>query len=279
MATVVKTAGFAALLRFLFYAFGSELSMWHYTMWVVATLTILVGNFSAVYQSSVKRMLAYSSVANAGYLLLGILSMNNETPAVIFYYTFAYSLATISAFAVLMVVSAERGSDDYEAFNGLARRSPLLAGLMVIAMLSLAGIPPLAGFFAKYFVFSSALSSNMNATDNSYLWLVLIAVVNSLIGVYYYFRVIVAIFTPDADAEQTINVKLSYRIVLGCAAVLLLITGLFPNQLINPMVESNVSNVSSAPANSQMQPAGNSNATVNIVTAKPALKNIGQKAL
>ena len=278
MATVVKTAGFAALLRFLFYAFGSELPMWHYTMWVVAALTILVGNFSAVYQSSVKRMLAYSSVANAGYLLLGILSMNNETPASIFYYTFAYSLATISAFSVLMVVSAERGSDDYEAFNGLARRSPLLATLMVIAMLSLAGIPPLAGFFAKYFIFKSAMSSNMNGTDNSYLYLVLVAVVNSLIGVYYYFRVIVAIFTPDPNAEQPISIKLSYRIVLGAAAALLLISGLFPNQLINPMVESNVTNVSS---NKQLVPAtGNIAPSANTtVIAKPATGSNGQSNL
>jgi NADH-quinone oxidoreductase subunit N len=221
MATVVKTAGFAALFRLFYTCFGGILHDWFYTIWTVTALTITVGNLSALYQKSVKRMLAYSSLSNAGYILIGVLALNEDSASALFYYTAAYSLSTIIAFAVLMRVEEARGDSDYESFHGLAKSNPLLAGLMTLALLSLAGIPPLAGFFGKYFLFATAIK-------NYYLWIVIIAVLNSLVGVYYYFKVIVAMYAKEPATER-LPVKTSYLFVLIAAAAAVLILGLFPN--------------------------------------------------
>lgn len=222
MASVVKTAGFAALFRLMYTCFGTVDGIWFNTLWAIAALTITVGNLSALYQKNVKRMLAYSSISNAGYLLIGVLANNANSDSAILYYTFVYSIATILAFAVLMLVMEEKGGNaEYTSFNGLARNNPLLAGVMCVAMLSLASIPPLAGFFAKYFMFRTAL-------ENGYIWIVLIAVINSLIGVYYYFRVMVSMFSKEPDQEE-IYVKGSYKAVLIVGALLLLVLGIFPN--------------------------------------------------
>lgn len=222
MATVVKTAGFAALFRLMYTCFGTVDGIWFNTLWAIAALTITVGNLSALYQKNVKRMLAYSSISNAGYLLIGVVANNAHSDSAILYYTFVYSIATILAFAVLMLVMEEKGGNaEYTSFNGLARNNPLLAGVMCVAMLSLAGIPPLAGFFAKYYMFRTAL-------ENDYIWIVVIAVINSLIGVYYYFRVMVSMFSKEPDQEK-VYVKASYQAVLIIGALLLLVLGIFPN--------------------------------------------------
>ena len=121
-------------------------------------LTILVGNITAVYQTNVKRMLAYSSIAHAGYMLLPLLAMNEYAQGSLFFYAVAYSLSSLAAFTVLILVSGQ-GDETREAFRGLAWRSPWLAAVTLVALLSLAGIPPLAGFFAKYYVFSAALQN------------------------------------------------------------------------------------------------------------------------
>lgn len=221
MATVVKTAGFAALFRLFYICFGGIIHEWFYTIWAVTALTITIGNLSAVFQTSVKRMLAYSSISNAGYLLMGVLALNENAQSAMLYYTAAYSLATICAFAVLMLVEEAKGNSNYESFNGLARNNPLLAGVMTLGLLSLAGIPPLAGFFAKYFLFA-------NSIENGYIWIVVIAVLNSLVGIYYYFRVIVAMFSKEAALEK-ININASYTFILVLAALAILGLGLFPN--------------------------------------------------
>jgi NADH-quinone oxidoreductase subunit N len=227
MASVVKIAAFAALFRLYYTCFGSIVPVWYYTIGVVAALTIIIGNFSAIYQKSVKRMLAYSSIANAGYLMVGVLSLNENAQSAVFYYLVAYSIATVTAFGILMVVAKDKGSENYEAFNGLAKRNPLLAGIMVIAMLSLAGIPPLAGFFGKYYIFS-------NAIENNYIWIVILAVLNSLLGVIYYFKVIVAMFTPaeDDSASQPIAVKGAFALTLVIAALLIILIGIFPDWIV-----------------------------------------------
>jgi NADH-quinone oxidoreductase subunit N len=224
MATVVKVASFAALFRLMYICFGSILPVWFYLVWIVAVLTIVVGNFSAVMQKSVKRMLAYSSLANAGYLMIGVLALNEHASSALLYYGAAYTIATITAFGVQMIVSKEKGDDSYEAFHGLARKNPLLATVMVIAMLSLAGIPPLSGFFSKYYVFA-------NAIENNYLYIVIIAIVCSLLGIYYYFKVIAAMFHTETHTEK-LPVKTSYQAVLVLSAILILAIGLFPNWII-----------------------------------------------
>src|SRR5262249_40178402 len=147
---------------------------------------------TAVYQTNFKRMLAYSSIAHAGYMLLAILSMNTYSQSSILFYAAAYSISSIAAFAILLLVSHVSHNDSIHSFDGLANKNPLLAVATVFAMLSLAGIPPMAGFFAKYYIFTAALQQH-------YVGLVIIAVAGSLIGVYYYFRIIVAIFKTEAE--------------------------------------------------------------------------------
>ena len=223
MATVVKTAGFAALFRLFYICFGGIIHEWFYSIWAVTALTITVGNLSAVFQKSVKRMLAYSSISNAGYLLMGVLALNEHAQSAMLYYTASYSLATICAFAVLMLVEKERGDSKYESFHGLARNNPIFAGIMTLALLSLAGIPPLAGFFGKYYLFQ-------NSIENGYIWIVIIAVLNSLMGVFYYFRVIVAMFSKEPALEK-IKVNASYTFILILAGLAIVILGLFPQLL------------------------------------------------
>ena len=243
MSSIVKTSAFAAFLRLFFVAFSTQGEIWGNIIWAMAALTILLGNITAVYQSSVKRMLAYSSIAHAGYLLLAILSMNQFSAGSVLYYSAAYSIATIAAFTVLSIIESKKvspgGGDlegaSFESFNGLAKRNPLLAVAMTIAMLSLAGIPPLAGFFGKYYLFSSALQSG-------HLWIVLIAALGSLIGVYYYLRVIIAMYGPaptlpegkGADTELLPLGEVGWGVKLSLILTILLslALGFFPELVI-----------------------------------------------
>jgi NADH-quinone oxidoreductase subunit N len=226
MATLVKTAAMAAFFRLFATAFISLNELWINIIGVIAVLTILVGNITAVYQDSVKRMLAYSSVAHAGYMLLALLAINNMSASAILLYAAAYSLSTIIAFSVLFLVMESTASESFDSFNGLAKRSPLLAVATVISMLSLAGIPPTAGFFAKYYIFSTALESN-------YIVPVLIAVLGSLIGVYYYFKVIIALFRPATFTQEDVKPGLAFTTIIILCSILVLALGLFPNLIID----------------------------------------------
>jgi NADH-quinone oxidoreductase subunit N len=158
MSTVVKTAAFAAFLRLFATIFASNTDVWSTTLWAIAALTILLGNIAAAAQENIKRMLAYSSVAHAGYLLLAILSMNQLAAGAMFFYVVAYSVSSLLAFFILLIVSQKTGTETISGFKGLFKTHPVLALLTVIAMLSLAGIPPTAGFFATYFIFTAAFS-------------------------------------------------------------------------------------------------------------------------
>ncbi|UYZ61640.1 NADH-quinone oxidoreductase subunit N [Hymenobacter weizhouensis] len=198
MSTVVKTAGFAAFLKLLVQAFpaASAQGLWLPTLTAMCVLTLLIGNVGAVTQTSAKRMLAYSSVSHAGYLLVALVAFNGELegPSAngIFFYSLAYSVATVAAFAVLKLVADQRQREDYNGLNGLARTNPLLAFVMTVAMLSLAGIPLTGGFFGKFFVFSAAV-------ENGYIGLVVFAVVMSMVSIYYYLRPIIAMYMRPAD--------------------------------------------------------------------------------
>jgi NADH-quinone oxidoreductase subunit N len=235
MSSIVKTAAFAAFLRLFYVAFASQSEIWETIIWAMAALTILLGNITAVYQSSVKRMLAYSSIAHAGYLLLAILSMNHLSPGAVLFYAAAYSVATIASFTVLSImetpltINHQPLTISFESFTGLSKRNPLLAFAMTIAMLSLAGIPPLAGFFGKYYLFSAALQSG-------HIWIVLIAAMGSLIGVYYYLKVIIKMYakgTEDSGQETgEIQVTASQKIALIITILLTLALGVLPELVI-----------------------------------------------
>jgi len=237
MATIVKTAAIAAFFRLFFTCFSSIGTMWSTTIWALAALTIIVGNLTAVYQTNLKRMLAYSSISHAGYMLLAILAMNTFSIGSVLFYTLAYSISTIAAFTVLLLVVNTKGNSDIRSFSGLAKNNPFMAFVMTVAMLSLAGIPPTAGFFAKYYIFAAALQSN-------YIWLVIIAVLGSLIGVYYYFRVIIAMYQAplpsastqrgesSAQDEGGISLSLNHKILLVITAALAVLFGVLPDLIL-----------------------------------------------
>ncbi len=226
MSTIVKTAAFAAFYRLFSTSFVSLDYVWVNIVIVLAGLTLAVGNITAVFQTNVKRMLAYSSIAHAGYMLLALAALTSTSSGSILFYASAYSFASISAFVVLMNVFKAKGTYDITAFNGLAKSNPFLAFTMAVSMLSLAGIPPFAGFFAKYFIFTTAISSDM-------LWIVLVAVLASLVGVYYYFKVIIAMYFGKADSVSTYSVSQLHKALLLICLLITLALGIFPGLLSN----------------------------------------------
>ncbi|HBB57840.1 MAG TPA: NADH-quinone oxidoreductase subunit F [Chitinophagaceae bacterium] len=220
MATVVKVAVFAAFVRLFDRSFALQLSTWQWWVAVLAALTMLVGNVTAVFQQSVKRMLSYSSIAQAGFMLLAVYAMNTAAKEGLLLYAAAYSLATIGIFAVLT-----RMKDySFEAFNGMAGRYPWVAAALAIFFLSLAGIPLTGGFLAKFYMIKAALGMS--------LWLALFALIMAAVSVYYYFRVIQAMyFKPVTQPEPLVfdNLFTAQLLVMALSVVVL---GLFPEWLI-----------------------------------------------
>lgn len=225
MATVVKIAGFAAFYKLLSVCFISATGTWLHLIIGFSVLSLLLGNLAAIKQQNVKRMLAYSSISHTGFMLFAILSFNSFSAGSLLYYSFAYALATITAFGVLIVVKNHKNADgSFKAFNGLARKNPILTIAMTISMLSMAGIPITAGFFAKYYIFVSAL-------QGGWLWLVILGILAALIGVAYYFKLIIAIYAKTSDTEK-IKTSPLYLFSLLIATILILAAGILPNFII-----------------------------------------------
>lgn len=225
MSTIVKIAAFAAFFRLFSSCFAPVYAEWVDVVQVLTVLTLLVSNITAVYQHSVKRILAYSSVAHAGYLLISLVALNEISASAILYYVIAYAVASITAFTVLHNVESEDENAAVDSFNGLAKRNPYLAFCMGISLLSLAGIPPLAGFFAKYYLFTVAFQSG-------YIGLVLLAVLTSLIGIYYYFRIIIAMYLKSTEKGEIIQVPLRHTVILAVCVLLSIVFGVFPDLLV-----------------------------------------------
>ena len=224
MATVVKTAAFAAFYRLFALAFAGAESFWSISVAVLAALTMTLANVTAIFQTGFKRMMAYSSISHAGYLLLGILAIGQAGSAgAILFYTLTYSIATICAFGCYIAVAEPGGNGSFEAFNGLHKRQPFLAAVMVISMLSLAGIPPTAGFFGKYFLFTAAF--------NEYPWLVVLAVINSAISIFYYFRIIIAMYFSREDSTLAVPVPMAVRWVVLMGLLLIVLLTLAPGSV------------------------------------------------
>ncbi|WP_183575344.1 NADH-quinone oxidoreductase subunit N [Mucilaginibacter sp. X5P1] len=220
MSTVVKTAGFAAFLRLFAECFAPVADFWMPALLIITILTLFIGNITALYQQSFKRMLAFSSISHAGYMLFAIVALGASSANSVFIYATAYSIASIIAFAALILVQQQSGSDNFESFNGLSKKNPFLALVLTIAMLSLAGIPLTAGFMGKFFMFSSALSHYQ-------VWLVVLAVVNAIISIFYYFRVIVAMYFRTAETSE-VQIPAYYSFVLGFSALVTIIIGVYP---------------------------------------------------
>lgn len=223
MATIVKAAGFIAFIKlFEIRAFDMSFS-WKILLPLIIVLTLLAGNITAVFQQSVKRMLAYSSIAQAGFMLFALYTPNEFGKQGILLYAAAYSLATIGIFAVLMKMK----DYTFEGYNGLAKTQPVLAAANTVFLLSLAGIPLTAGFFAKYYMLAGALKES-----SSNLWLVIVAVLFAAVSVYYYFRVIQAMYFKEGNAE-TIEVKPFFKILLIIVAAVIILIGLMPSLLLD----------------------------------------------
>jgi NADH-quinone oxidoreductase subunit N len=221
MSTVVKVAGFAAFLRLFSASFILMADFWAPVLMIITIITLFIGNITALYQQSFKRMLAFSSISHAGYLLFAIVAIGAGSANSVFVYATAYSIASIVAFGALILVRQQTGSDNFEGFNGLAKRNPFLALVLTISMLSLAGIPLTAGFIGKFYMFTGALA-------NYKFWLVIIAVVNAIISIFYYFRVIIAMYFRSAERAE-VEVPPYYKFVLGLSALATILIGIYPS--------------------------------------------------
>ncbi|NOT49696.1 MAG: NADH-quinone oxidoreductase subunit N [Chitinophagaceae bacterium] len=222
MATIVKAAVFIAFIRLFDEAFGTLQSQWQLLIAIITVATLFIGNITAVFQQSVKRMLAYSSIAQAGFMMLALYAMNADAKEGLLLYVTAYSLATIGIFAVLIKMK----DYTFEGFNGFAKQQPLLAATTTICLLSLAGIPLTAGFLSKFYMLKAALGTG------KHLWLVIFAVLMAAVSVYYYFRVIQAMYFKDGEVQK-IDVSPAFKWTLVVVTALVVLLGVFPNLLLN----------------------------------------------
>ena len=219
LSTTSKAAGFIVLLRVLLGVFPDMLAYWSLTIGVMATASMFVGNFLALAQKNIKRLLAYSSIAQAGYILIGVAAGSQLGSVGATYYLMAYLLTNMAAFGVVAIVGRKLGSDDINAYNGLSRRSPGLALVMLAALLSLGGIPPFAGFIGKLLVLAAAVEVNM-------IWLALVGVINSIIALYYYLNVLKVIYIGRSEGdEQALSFDRTWTAALLVCAVGVIILG------------------------------------------------------
>jgi NADH-quinone oxidoreductase subunit N len=234
LSTASKAAGFAALLRLFIVVFPEISVNWSWVLAVIAALTMTIGNLIALAQKNVKRMLAYSSIAHAGYALIGMVAYQQMThagesgsasalgPTSVIYYLIAYLLTNLAAFGAVIAYSRHVGSDEYEAYSGLSRRSPALALVFLVAMLSLAGMPPFGGFIGKVLVFMSGISSG-------WIWLVIVGIINSVVGLYYYLNLLKYIYLfrapNEEDEKQPLPISRPYMIALVMLAVGIIVVG------------------------------------------------------
>ena len=210
-------------------------SGWVPVLATMAALSMVLGNLAAISQTSVKRLLAYSAIAHGGYALIALITNHPAAVSSLLYYVITYALTVLGAFAVVVVVEHDANGDKLSDFVGLSRRSPLLAGCMMIFMLSLAGIPPLAGFFGKFYVFADAL--RYGARDLGLLWLVILAIGTSAISLYYYLQVLKQIYVAKSlDEAQKIHIAIPVQVAIVVLAAAVLLLGCLPNLLVGKLL-------------------------------------------
>jgi NADH-quinone oxidoreductase subunit N len=227
MSVGAKAAGFAALGRVALHAFGDLQGDWVWVLATLAALTMTVGNLAALRQTNLKRMLAYSSIAHAGYVLVGLAAGNEAGISAVLFYLLAYAFMNVGAFAVIIAVGrfedANGGGETLEDISGLATRKPWLAAAMALFMLSLAGVPPLVGFMGKLYVFGAAVQADL-------AWLAILGVVNSVISAYYYLRVVVYMYMREEGVSEATAtpVCLALQVGVGVASLAVVALGLWP---------------------------------------------------
>jgi NADH-quinone oxidoreductase subunit N len=222
MATVVKAAGFIAFMRLFNDEFGSIQPQWKLLVAIIAAATLFIGNLTAVFQQSVKRMLAYSSISQAGFMVLAVYALNDDAREGLILYAAAYSIATIGIFGLLVKMN----DYTFEGFNGFAKQQPVIAATMVVFLLSLAGIPLTAGFLSKFYMLRATINGGS-------IWLAVFAVLMAAVSVYYYFRLIQAMYFREGNGKISIQLSSSFKFTMIVLAGITILLGIFPNLLIN----------------------------------------------
>lgn len=226
MASGVKVAGFAGLLRIMSVTFEPIVDDWRFVIEVIAALTLIIGSVSAIVQTNVKRMLAYSSISHAGFILLGVLAATERGTAAALFYVASYTFLVAGTFGALSIVG-EKGDNEFgfDVFNGLAKRRPMLGFAMLIFLLAQAGVPLTSGFFAKFEVIAAAVDAR------SY-WTAIVAMMAAVVGAYLYIRVLIAMFLSDPEEDAgPIDVPPTVAVVLGVSVIVTLVFGIFPGLL------------------------------------------------
>ena len=219
LSTASKAAGFAVLIRVLSVAFVEFSDVWSLLLAVIASGSMIIGNYLALTQKNLKRLLAYSSIAQAGYILIGVVSDSVLGISGTVYYLIAYLVTNLAAFGIICAVGKTVGSDDISAYAGLSRRSPKLALAMLVAILSLAGVPPFAGFIGKLLVFAAAIEANI-------LWLAIVGILNAVIGLYYYLTVLKVIYLyRSEDEKKPIRLHTPWVLAISICVVAILVIG------------------------------------------------------
>jgi NADH-quinone oxidoreductase subunit N len=222
MSTGAKAAAFAALLLVFTQTFDFIGSSINTVLAVLATASMILGNLVAISQNNVKRMLAYSSIAHAGYMLIGVTVGGDMSMSGVLFYLISYAFTNIGAFGIISIIeNSGQGGTDIDDLRGLYKRNPMMAVMMAVFMFSLVGIPPLAGFFGKYYIFVAAI-------EGGYTWLTIVGVVTSMISVYYYLRVTVAMFFQEGEEVTTVRTAATGMTALLLSTAAIFLIGLFP---------------------------------------------------
>lgn len=218
ISTASKSAGFAILFRIFLAALGANPD-WMPMMVAMAAVTMTVGNLLAIAQTNIKRLLAYSSIAHAGYAMMGFVALTETGLAAAVFYLGAYVVTNLVAFGPIIIYGAHEGTDDIAAYSGMSRRNPTLALVMLVGFLSLAGMPPFAGFFAKFFVIAAAIEAGL-------VWLAVVAIINSIIGLYYYLVVLKVVFVgKPAEDSQPFGIPAAAGLALGLLSIGTILVG------------------------------------------------------
>lgn len=226
LSTASKAAGFSVLARFLTAVFPAILPFWMVLVGVLAAGSMIVGNFLALAQRNIKRLLTYSSIAQAGYILVGVAAHNVLGATGVVYYLISYMVTNLAAFGIVWLVGRQVGSDDLDAYAGLGKRNPTVALALLIALLSLGGIPPLSGFFGKLLVFGAAVQAGL-AGQPWLIGLVFVGILTSVVALYYYLTVMKILYRPGVD-EHPLTVTPSWRVaLLVCVAGMLILGTVF----------------------------------------------------
>jgi NADH-quinone oxidoreductase subunit N len=229
-----KAAGFVLLLRVLFVAFPEITKHWANLLIVISGITILYGNLCALPQRNLKRLLGYSSIAHAGYLLLGVAALSASGQSALLYYLAGYLFTVIAALTVICLVTRHLDNDDISSLAGLNKRSPILAATMTFAMVSLAGIPPLAGFFGKFLLLKSVIETGQATHNHSYYYLAFVALIGVVISLYYYFGVVRAIYwSKDASDMSPIALSSPIKVSICICIAGMFWLGIFPSTVLD----------------------------------------------